>query len=370
MNQEPLAAALDRAVAQYGDALCDDFLDRHYSYGEIGRLVDRAARGLQDMGVRKGDRVELFLPNSPYFVIFYYAISKVGGIIVNFNPLYAEEEVCRQVRDSGTRILVTMDLKLLLPKAARALEETGLEQVVVCPMAAALPPRKRILFSLFRRQDLTRPPKSDAFVWYAQLIANAGNPDPVAIDPVRDIAVLQYTGGTTGISKGAMLSHANLTANRAQVTACYPGVRIGEERVLGVLPLFHVFAMTVVMNFSVGVAGAMVLLPRFDLTEVLKTIHKKRPDKFPVVPTLLNAINQCPTLARYDLSSLSFCISGGAPLPVEVKHAFEGKTGCVVVEGYGLSEASPVCTCNPVDGRAKDASIGGSRNHHAARVAR
>ena len=157
-----------------------------------------------------------------------------------------------------------------------------------------------------------------------------------------------------------MLTHANLTVNRAQVTGRYPDPRssIGRERVLGVLPMFHIFAMTVVMNYTVGVAEVMVLLPRFDLDMVLKVIHRRRPFKFPVVPSLLNAINQAGNVGKYDLSSLDFCISGGAALPAEVMNEFQAKTGCTVIEGYGLTEASPVCTCNPPDGNAREGSIG------------
>ena len=356
--KEPVTAALDRAVARFGNRPAVEFLGKSYSYTEIGHLVDRTARGLSELGVRKGTRVGLFLPNSPYYVICFHAIVKLGAVVVNFNPLYAEQEVCHQIDDSGTTVMVTMDLRLLLPKIAAALEETGLERVIVCSMAAALPTSKAILFNMFKRKDLAQVPKSDAYVSFERLTDNNGQFDAPEIDPDEDLAVLQYTGGTTGVPKGAMLTHANLSANRSQVIGWCPDLVPGEEVVMGVLPLFHVFAMTVVMNLAIGLGATMVLLPRFEILQVLRTLARRRPTLFPGVPTLFNALNQHPGTAKYDLSSLRFCISGGASLPLEVKHSFEEITGCTLVEGYGLSETSPVATCNPANGVNKEGSIG------------
>ena len=355
---EPVTAAIDRAVAEFPDRPAVDFLGKTCTYARLGELVARAARGLRGLGVEKGTRVGILLPNTPYYVVLYHAVLRLGGIVVNLNPLYAEEEIRRTLRDSGTTVVATLDLTLTLPKLVKSIAGTKVEKVVVCSMAAALPTSTGLLFRLLKRSEIAAVPSGEMFVTFAALIDNHGDPTPVAIDPVRDVAVLQYTGGTTGVPKGAMLTHANLTVNRDQVLRWYPSLRRGEERILGVLPLFHVFAMTVVMNFAIGCAAEMILLPRFQLAQVLKTIGRKRPTLFPVVPTLLNALNHDPQTRKHDLSSLRCCISGGAPLPAEVKQTFEDLTGCVVVEGYGLSEASPVVTCNPPEGKNKAGSIG------------
>jgi len=195
-------------------------------------------------------------------------------------------------------------------------------------------------------------------MFFSDLISNDGVFQSVTINPSEDLAVLQYTGGTTGVPKGAMLTHGNLYANVTQSRLWFPGVAMGKERMLGVLPFFHVFAMTVVMNLTIMIGGCIIMLPRFDLAQVVKTIHKKRPTLFPAVPTIYTAINHYKNLAKYNLRSIKFCFSGGAPLPVEVKHDFERLTGCVLVEGYGLSETSPVTHGNPLIGENKTGSIG------------
>ena len=355
-----LGALLDATVAAHGDRPAIDFLGRRWTYAELGRLVDRAARGLEDLGVGPGVKVGLCLPNTPYSVIFYFAVAKLGGVVVNYNPLYVARELEHQVSDSGTRIMIALDVVQILPKIAALLKTTRLETVVVCSMAAILTPVKSLLFRIAKRKDIARPPAGDErFVGFERLIANDGRYTAAKIVPERDVAVLQYTGGTTGVPKGAMLSHANLTANVDQIVRYLPAPDYGRERMLGVLPLFHVFAMSVVMNVGIALGAEMILLPRFDLKQVIKVIAKRRPTLFPGVPTIYTAINNAAAKMKgVDLSSLRFCISGGAPLPVEVKHRFEELTGCHLVEGYGLSEASPVVSCNPVVGTAKDGSIG------------
>ncbi len=354
---EPLPEVLERSVAQFGDRPCVDFLGKGYSYREIGVLVDRAARGFQALGVGPGSNVGLLLPNTPYFVICFYAVLKAGGTVVNFNPLYVAEEIERQVLDSQTSILVTLDVISLLPKAAAVLDSKALEKIVVCSMADILPFPKNYLYPFVRRSDIARVPRDGRYLRFDDLTDNDGAVAPVAIRSREHVAVLQYTGGTTGIPKGAMLTHANIAINARQVAAWFPGLAAGGERIYGVLPLFHVFAMTSVMNLGVLGAAEMVLAPRFDLDQALRVIDRKKITLFPGVPTVYNAINQHPDLDNHDLSSLKYCFSGGAPLPVEVKRAFERLTGCRLVEGYGLSETSPVATCNPLDA-PKEGSIG------------
>jgi long-chain acyl-CoA synthetase len=354
----PVWSLLDRSAARFGSHPCLDFLDRKFSYAEIGRLVDRAARGLQDLGLAKGDRVGLFLPNCPYAVILFFAVLKSGGTVVNFNPLYSEREVQHQIEDSGTRFMVTLDITATYPKLALMLGRTGLEKIIVCPMTGILPFPQNFLYPLARRTEIARFPADARHVAFKTLIANRAAPLPVDCDPARDLAVLQYTGGTTGVPKGAMLSHQNIVVNCLQCLRWFPQARHGREKVLAVLPFFHVFALTVAE--MVGIAGGfeIILLPRFDLKQVLQAIERKQPTMFPGVPTIYTAINNYKDVARYDLSSIKYCLSGGAPLPLEVKAEFERLSGCQLAEGYGLSETSPVVTANPIGGLNKAGSIG------------
>jgi len=354
----PATDLLDETVRAYGDRPFLDFLGKKYRYSEIAGLVDRFATGLQRLGVRKGDKVGLFLPNTPYYVIAYFGVLRAGGIVVNFNPLYADREVKHQIDDAQAKIMVTLDLEVVLGKLQRMLGQTVLEKIIVCPMANVLPFPKNLLFPLVKRKELGTVPNDGRHLSFKDVVANDGKPAKVAIDPGEDVAVLQYTGGTTGLPKGAMLTHANIYANTVQCTDWFTGARMGEERMLGVLPFFHVFAMTAVMNLSIRLGAEIVMLPRFELDAVMETIASKKPTLFPAVPTIYTAILNHPKRAQYDLSSIRMCISGGAPLPVETKNAFEKSTGCRLVEGYGLSEASPVTNCNPINGVNKPGSIG------------
>jgi len=354
----PVSAILDTAVTAWPDSPCLEFLGKRYSYAEIGELVAKAAKGFQALGVSKGMPVGLFLPKSAYYVICYYAILKAGGTVVNFNPLYAEPEIARQIEDSGARIMVTMNLNTLYPKVARRLDDTCLEKLVVCGMGRALPFTKRALFMLFKRREVAATPVDDAHIRFSKLIDNDGIPAAVEIDPERDVAVMQYTGGTTGLPKAALLTHANITANTAQVQSWASVITTGQERVLAVLPLFHVFGMTGVMNLALAQGSEILLLPRFKVTETLTAIDKEKPTVFLGVPTIYSAINEHKELDNYDLSSLKFCISGGAPLPLAIRTKFEAVTGCTLVEGYGLSEAGPVVTINPFTGEGPENSAG------------
>ena len=354
----PVFSILDAAVASYPDRPCLEFLGKGYSYREVGDLVARACKGFQDLGVAKGVRVGLFLPNTPYFVICYHAVLKAGGTVVNYNPLYAEREVARQIVDSDTEILVTINLKTLFAKIAGRLDDSCLKTVVVCTMSGILPFPDKALFAIFRRKEIAAVPADEAFVKFDRLIANKGDFAPANIDPRRDVAVLQYTGGTTGTPKGAMLSHANLYANCLQTRAYAAEARPGAETVLAVLPLFHVFGMTVVMNVSLLTGARMVLLPRFKVRDLLAAIDKHRVTILFGVPTMYSAINGHAERDKHDLSSLRFAVSGGAPLPLQVKQDFEAASGCVLVEGYGLTEAAPVCTINPISGLNKPGSAG------------
>ena len=357
----PLFSLIEQAAAEYPDRPCTNFLGHSLTYREIADLVDRAAAGLQALGVIKGTKVGLFLPNSPTFVVYYFAVLKAGGVVVNYNPLYSLDELTFQVKDSETELMVTLDLKILFEKVERLLTDKVLKGAVVCSFPALLPATKAVLFKLFKSKELARPktsPARDIIRLEAEVLADPETFTPVPIDPETDIAVLQYTGGTTGTPKGAMLTHANVYLNVEQIVAWAPTLVPGQEKVLAVLPFFHVFAMTVVLNLGVRIAAEQILMPRFTLAGALDLITKHRPTLMPGVPTLFNAILNHPSIKSYDLTSLKFCISGGAALPLEVKERFEAVTACALVEGYGLSEASPVVTCNPLDGPVKSGSIG------------
>ena len=354
----PLYAYIESSANEHANCPAIDFLGRETTYSELSQQINHVAKGLQQLGAKKGTCIGLCLPNTPYSVIFYFATAKIGGTVVNFNPLYVEKEIAYQIEDSATEIMVTMDLQVIYPKVANMLSKTqSLRNIIVCPMSDILPPIKGFLFKHLKKKDIAPIHEQDV-VFYSQLVDNDGLSDPVGINLDEDVAVLQYTGGTTGQPKGAMLTHGNLSANVSQMKLWFPNLNPGAESVLGVLPLFHVFAMTTVMNFAVAVAAKMILLPRYELKQTLKTIDKKSPTLFPAVPTIYTSINNAGDLSKYDLSAIRYCVSGGAPLPLEVKHEFEKLTGCNLVEGYGLSECSPVATCNALQGVNKDGSIG------------
>ncbi len=360
MNLQPqsLVALFDTAAQRFAARPCLDFLGRRFTYAQVASLVNRTAKGFQDLGVRPGVKVGLCLPNTPYYVICYFAVLKAGGTVVNFNPLYAEREIAYQIEDSQTDIMVTLDLKQVYRHVGAMLGTTRLKRIVVCPMCGILPTVKGLLFKMLKRSELACIPDDEAHLSFERLLANDAPLNPVSINPTEDVAVLQYTGGTTGVPKGAMLTHANLTCNTQQALAWFSNLRVGEERMLAALPFFHVFAMTVVMNFGLASGMELILLPRFEVKQLLETIARRQPTLFPGVPTMYKALICHPDAGRYPLTSIRYCISGGAPLPVELKHQFEAITGCVLVEGYGLTEASPVSSANPLLGVNKEGSIG------------
>ncbi|MBX9592074.1 MAG: long-chain fatty acid--CoA ligase [Hyphomonadaceae bacterium] len=357
----PLGQLLDTAVATHGGRTCTNFLGRKLSYAEIGQLVDRTAAGLQKLGVKRGTKVGLLMPNCPTFIIYYFATLKAGGTVVNYNPLYTADELTFQVRDSETELMVTLDLKLLFDKVEGLMKAGTLKRAIVASFAALLPPAKSVLFKLFKGRELAHPAKSPVaarIVGDVDVLADADSFQRPAIDALSDVAVLQYTGGTTGTPKGAMLTHANISVNCQQGAAWATNLHSGQERTLAALPFFHVFAMTAAMNFALQEGAEIVIMPRFVLDDAMRLIDKTRPTVMPGVPTMFIAILNHPKLKSLDLSSLKYCVSGGAPLPVDVKERFEKVTGCKVVEGYGLTEASPSVTCNPVEGPVKSGSIG------------
>ena len=357
---KPIYSLLDEAVAKRGQKPALDFLGRQWSYQQLGELVDKAAAGFRALGVRRDVRVGLHLPNTPYYVICYFAILKAGGTVVNFNPLYVERELAQQIKDSDTSIMVTMDLDALYSKLSPLLGKGSLQKLVVCKMTQILSPTKSLLFKVFKRKDLAKVARDARIIGFEHLIQTGTIQPPAAIDPKTEIAVLQYTGGTTGVPKGAVLTHGNLTANVQQLRLLVNAPERDDESMMCALPFFHVFGMTVAMLLGVSFNAELILLPRFEVEQVLKTMKKKQPTMFPGVPTIYIALNRAikANAGKLKFDSVRYCISGGAPLPHEVQQEFMQLTGCKLVEGYGLSETSPVATCNPFDGENREGSIG------------
>lgn len=356
---ETLVTMFDAAVARFSTRPAMDFLGRTWTYGELGDAVARAAEGFRRLGIEPGARVGLCLPNTPFHIISYFGALKAGAIIVNFSPLYVEEELAAQAKDSSTELMITVDLDPLLPRVLQMIErpDSPVRRVVVARFSDALPSLKGMLFRLLKRKSIVPVPRSDPRITRFAALLDAPaitNPPTIASS---DTAVLQYTGGTTGVPKGVQLSHANLSANLRQMEAWFTIMRPGEERMLAVIPFFHVFAMTVAMNSAIAMGAQIVMLPRYEWKMLLGTLRRTRPTIFPGVPTLFKAcLDQGAT--RGDLVSVHACISGGAPLPAAVKEQFEALSGCTLVEGYGLTEASPVCFCNPFEAENRAGTIG------------
>ncbi|BBF69867.1 dicarboxylate--CoA ligase PimA [Sphingomonas bisphenolicum] len=345
------------SVKAHPDAPMIDFMGRHFSYGAMLEQIRRIACGLQGMGVKKGDRVGLYLPNTPHYVAAYYGALMAGAIVVNFSPLYTAAELEHQVADSGTKILFSLSAKALLPTALEVLEHSELETLVVGSVAEMLSPVKSLLFRWFKASESTPLPHDPRVMRYDQLIANAGGCTVPEIDPVNDVALLQYTGGTTGTPKGAMLTHQNLTANARQAQAIDPHAN-EPDRIIAVLPFFHVFANTCTLNRTVVNGGEMVMLPRFDAAQVLAAVQRVKATSLPGVPTMFQALLDHPAIRNIDFSSLRACISGGAPLALELKQKFEAATGARLIEGYGLTETSPIVCTNPYEGLNKSGTVG------------
>jgi long-chain acyl-CoA synthetase len=357
--QTTLPAALEETARKYPDHPALIFKDNRISYREYNEAADRFAAALQGLGVEKGDLVAIHLPNCPQFPIAYYAILRVGGIVVPCNPIYTAREMKHQLNDAGAQVMITLSSMYPLIKQIRA--ETTLRHVVVARIKTYLPPVSRLLFALLiekktgHRVDISGDANT---YWFADLLAKAPTkPQPVEI-AWDDIAVLMYTGGTTGVSKGAQLTHKNILVNAYQCTVWVNAVD-GEEIILTTLPLFHSYGMTCCMNPGTITAGTMILIPDpRDVDDILKNIDRHRPTLYPGVPAMYVAINNHPEVSKYDLSSIKACNSGAAPLPVEVQQRFQELTGARLVEGYGLSEASPVTHANPIFGENRIGTIG------------
>ena len=360
---ESLFSLLQNAAAGFGSRTAIAFFGRHISYEQLLTQVERCSAVLADLGVRRGDRVGLLLPNCPEYVIAFYACQRIGAIAVGNNPLYTERELEHQLTDAGISVMIVLDQ--VYPKFGAIRGSVGVREVIGVKLNHFMGFPLNVLAPLKFKREAKKEghwpfvPPDHPIRWWGDVMRDVGPVPPVAqVDPVTDVAAFLYTGGTTGLSKGAMLSHRNLVANAMQASAWLSVVRPGEGGLLVCLPFFHSFG-TLAMNFGVSKAAKLVLVPRFDMTMVLKAIGKERPTLFPGVPRMFLAMGDSPLLDKHDLSSLQACISGAAPLPLSVAKRFEerARTGRVV-EGYGLTECSPVTHANPLVGERKEGSIG------------
>lgn len=357
---KPLYEYLEQAATEFPTKTAIHFLGKELSYSELYNQSLKLGNYFQSLGLKKGDRVSIMLPNCPQAVIAYYGVLLAGGIVVQTNPLYLERELEYQLKDSESTFIVTLDL--LYPRVSKMKALTNLKHIVVTSIKDYLPFPKNLLYPFVQKKQnqLVVKLEHQGNTHLFKKIMDLAHPnvDVPDFNPLEDIALLQYTGGTTGFPKGVMLSHENLVANTEMCAKWMYKCRRGEESVLGIIPFFHVYGMTTVMNLSVMQAFKMILLPKFDATNTLKTIEKLKPTLFPGAPTIYIALLNHPDIKNYDLSSINCCISGSAPLPVEIQEQFEKVTGGRLVEGYGLSEASPVTHSNFIWDKRKTGSIG------------
>ncbi len=350
----PIYRLLDEAATRYPDRPCANFLGRRFTYRQIKDSSDRLAAGLCNLGVRAGDRVGLLLPNSPAFLIAYYGVLKTGAIIVPLNPLYTEPELTFHLNDSGLETIIT--IPLFLEKAVALSGKTSLKHIVYSRLADFLPVPLNLAQGFQERRLMSRTRGSN-LVNFQTLLHTALPADfhPEPIDP-DETAILIYSGGTTGVAKGIMLSHFNCVANAHQAMAW--GQISTQDRLLAVLPLFHGFGMSIMMNTPILAGAEIVLMPRFKAQDVVKAIQKYRPTFFVGVPTMFVAFNNLPGIERYNLSSIKGIFVGAAPLTRAIKENFEARTGGRMIEGYGLTEAVTAIMGNPYRGLHKVGSIG------------
>ena len=363
IKPQPVQALLDDSAACWPLHNAIDFMGRKFSYRELLDLADRCAAGLQRIGVGPGVHVGLFLPNTPHYLIAFFGILKAGGTVVNYSPLDVAQVLAHKIEDSQTDVMITLDMASLYPQMAAMLGTTRLRKLVVGTLPEMAADPAGVAAQLHAAKQLSPLPQAASHLRFAALLDNdaayTSHPMP---DPADSLAVLQYTGGTTGLPKGAMLTHGNLWTACAQawetVSGTPPVLREGQERVLAVLPPFHIYALTANMLLGIRGGAELVLHTRFDAQAVLDDIVQKKISCFPGVPTMFSALLAHPGLADHDLHSLRHCGSGGAPLPLEVAQRFEQATGCTLSEGWGMTETSPTGTFTPTQGVRKPGSCG------------
>lgn len=356
---QPLHRFIGSAARRFAHRPATIFYGATLTWQQIYQLANQFANALLKLGLQKGERVMLMLPNTPQMVFCYYGALRAGAVVVPFNPLATSAEIEQAMHESGANVAVTLSKFYNAVGAAAA--KTGVKHVIVTNLKEYLPPSKRIAFTLTRQAqeghhlDLRAEPDTH---WLGDLLRAQSSVSPEVPVTPGDIAMIQYTSGTTDAPKGVMLTHANLVANAMQTRHWYVSAKDGRERVLAALPFTHIYGLTACLNLSAFLGAAMILLPTFATKEVLETIRDERPTIFPGVPEMYVAINNFPNVRQYKLSSVRACLSGSAPLPIEVAEAFIKLTKGRLVEGYGLTEAGPVTHANPLSGRVKVGSIG------------
>ena len=358
--QIPVSQFLTDSYNELPDHVAVHFMGKELTYRELYTSALKFANYLKSLGVEKGDRVAVMLPNCPQAVIAYYGIMYAGGVVVQTNPLYTERELQYQMADSGAKVILVMDI--LYPRATKIMKETALENVIVTGIKDYLPFPKNLVYPFIQKKQYgfsVKVEHSGMNHLFTEIMKVASaEPIDVPFNFEEDLALIQYTGGTTGSPKGVMLTHRNLIANTMMCDAWIYQTEEGKEVILGILPFFHVYGMTTVLILSVMKKAKMVLLPKFDVDQALKTIDKQKPTLFPGAPTMYIGLLNHPDIAKYDLSSIKACLSGSAPLPVEVQEKFEQLTGGKLVEGYGLTETSPVTHANFIWHNRVTGSIG------------
>ena len=354
-----LPTFLERSASRFPDNMALLFQGYQMTYRQLNQMVNRFAAVLTDLGVRQGDSVAILLPNVIPCVVSYYAIIKIGAIVVMNNPLYSDRELAHQFNDSGAKLLITLDL--LGNRMIDLRPRTAIQKIIYTSIGDYLPFPKNLLFPLVGKKKglaATVKPADDVYPWKSVLANGADIPPRVDLT-FEDVAMYQYTGGTTGVSKGVMLTHGNLSKQVQQVAAWFPQFDQGTEIMLGALPFFHVFGLTTAMNFAIYMGWGDILVPKPQPEALLETIGKFKPTFAPLVPTMYIGMLSDPRIDTVDMTSIKGCFSGSAPLPIEVIKDFEAKTGAVIVEGFGMTESSPVTHINPfAGGKRKVGSIG------------
>ncbi|PRO64952.1 AMP-binding protein [Alkalicoccus urumqiensis] len=359
-EEKPLHYYLQRAAETFPEKTAFHFMGKEMNYKQVYDEALKLANQLRGLGVEPGDRVAIMLANSPQAVISYYGALLAGAVVVQTNPLYVEREIEHQLNDSQAKVMICLDL--VYPRVAKVKEQTSLTHIIVTGIKDYLPFPKNMIYPFIQKKNTgikVEISYSDTLLSFTKLIEEGRAAEiPLTINPKEDLALLQYTGGTTGPAKGVMLTHYNLTVNTQQCEEWMYKLKPGEEIVLAALPFFHVYGMTTVMNLSVRMGFNMIIMPKFDPKSILKAIEKHKATLYPGAPTMYIGLLNHPDLKKHDLSSIKACISGSAPLPVEVQSRFEAATGGQLVEGYGLTETSPVAIANLIWGRRKQGSIG------------
>ena len=361
LPEVPLCQFLTDSYNASPNKVAIHFMGKDLTFKEVYESALKFANYLRSLGVEKGDRVAILLPNCPQAVIAYFGTMYAGGIVVQTNPLYTERELQYQMADSGAKVILSMDI--LYPRVMKIIKETKLENVIVTGIKDYLPFPKNLVYPFIQKKQYgfsVKVAHSGSNHLFTEIM-KTGNASPIELEKFdfeNDLALLQYTGGTTGFPKGVMLTHKNLVANTKMCHAWLSKTKDGEEVVLGMLPFFHVYGMTTVLILSIMTRNKMVLIPKFDVDLALKTIDKQKPTLFPGAPTMYIGLLNHPDIGKYDLSSIKACLSGSAPLPVEVQEKFEEVTGGKLVEGYGLTETSPVTHANFIWANRVSGSIG------------